>query len=306
MLLAAAAMVACSTEDPEGNGSGNGNGNGTGTDDETYVENADGTFTYHGDTYKTVTLSNGSVWMAEPLRYVPEGFTPSGDPAADSHIWFPYKLENNVTPPTKISADKAVALTDEESIKENGYLYDMYAALGGVEVTVDNADSFEGAQGICPPGWHIPTRADFFALCGLSNKAATGEEGNKVDENALFYDETYGGGKISLYDDAGWNYVRSGYRNRNGYSGTGSYQLTQLYSGNTTMEGQYGTPALTYMMSSTCYKPKYSTSAPTELTDIQFFSQMTTFTKIYPEGRVNVAYCSILSGQQLRCVKDAQ
>ena len=30
--------------------------------------------------------------MAEPLRYVPDGYTPSSDPAADSHIWYPYEL----------------------------------------------------------------------------------------------------------------------------------------------------------------------------------------------------------------------
>ena len=54
------------------------------------------------------------------------------------------------------------------------------------------------------------------------------------------------------------------------------------------------------------YKPIYSTANPDELTNIQFFGQMTTFTSIYPEGRINVAYVSTLSGQQLRCVKDSE
>lgn len=94
---------------------------------------------------------------------------------------------------------------------------------------------------------------------------------------------------------------------QNGFAATPVYQLTTFYSGNTTaetLEKYKGQPALTYIMSSTCYKPKYSTSDPTQLTDIQFFSQMTSFTKIYPEGRINVAFTSTKSGQQLRCVKD--
>ena len=45
------------------------------------------TLTYGGVTYKTVTLSNGQTWMAEPLRYVPDGMTVSSDPADDNaHI----------------------------------------------------------------------------------------------------------------------------------------------------------------------------------------------------------------------------
>ena len=42
---------------------------------------------------------------------------------------------------------------------------------GGKEVTEENCYEFEGAQGICPEGWHIPTRPEFVGLCGLSNKA---------------------------------------------------------------------------------------------------------------------------------------
>lgn len=57
--------------------------------------------------YKTVTLSNGTTWMAEPLCYLPKGYTPSTDPTADSHIWYPYEIVNNV----------AVATTDESAIK---------------------------------------------------------------------------------------------------------------------------------------------------------------------------------------------
>lgn len=272
---------------------------------DTNFEEHDGYFVYYGETYKTIKLANGTTWMAEPLRYVPEGYTPSSDPTADSHIWYPYKLiveDGN----TKLTADGAEALTDEASIKKLGYFYDMYIALGSKEVTEENCYEFEGAQGICPEGWHIPTREEFLNLCGLSN-AAVGETGNKKNENALFYDASYGGGNISKYNVAGWNYVLSGVRMQNNFTSAPSYQLSRIYSGNTTEEilAKYANqPALTYIMSSTCYKPNYSTTDPTLLTNIQFFGQMTTFSKTYSEGRVNVSYVSIKSGQQLRCVKD--
>lgn len=54
-LLAAAALVAACQKPSNGGGP---------------VD--DNTLSYGGVTYKTVTLSNGQTWMAEPLRYVPE------------------------------------------------------------------------------------------------------------------------------------------------------------------------------------------------------------------------------------------
>lgn len=257
-------------------------------------------FIYDGETYKTVKLDNGSIWMAEPLRYVPEGYTPSDDPTADAHIWYPYKLIDNDGVINTVSADGAEALTDSESIKKFGYLYDMSIALGGVKITEENIHNYEGVQGICPKGWHIPTRADFYALCGLSNKDDSGTEtGNQVNENALFYDEEYQGGKWTKYNDAGWNYVMSGARMKSNKNAAPQYQLTRFYSGNTTaamLEKYEGTPALTYIMSSTGY---VSTNK-----NLQFFGQMTSFTSKYREGRINVAYYYNECGVQIRCIRD--
>lgn len=78
-------------------------------------------FLYDGVKYNTVTFANGTTWMAEPLIYLPKGFTPSTDPTADSHIWYPYEIVDGTT----------VATTDISTIKELGYLYDLQAALGG-------------------------------------------------------------------------------------------------------------------------------------------------------------------------------
>ena len=270
--------------------------------EEVQFEEYDGYFVYDGVTYPTVTLANGSVWMAKNLSYLPDGYTPSADGTdPEAHILYPYELVNDGGSPTSINASSAVALTDAGSIEEKGYLYDAYAIFGVNEFTEENIHGFEGAQGICPPGWHIPTRADYFALCGLSNKDDSGEEtGNQIDESALFYDENYGGGKWTSYNEAGWNYQLAGCRQLTGSSDARiyKYSLTQLYSGNTSLTDCLGQPGLNYIMSSTGYVSTVGT--------LQFFSQMTTFTKVYPEGRINVAYATLGTATPVRCVKDAE
>ena len=267
---------------------------------EVQFEEFEGYFVYDGVTYPTVTLPDGSVWMAKNLSYLPDGYEVSSDGTdPEAHILYPYELVNDSGSPASINASSARALTDAESIEEKGYLYDAYAIFGVKEITQDNIHGFEGAQGICPPGWHVPTRADYFGLCGLSNKDDSGEEtGNQTDENALFYDEAYKGGKLTLYNEAGWNYTLAGCRQLSGSSDARiyKYSLTQLWSGNSTMTDYYGNPGLNYIMSSTGYVSTVGT--------LQFFSQMTTFTNAYPEGRVNVAYATLGTATPVRCVKD--
>lgn len=306
-VLAAALLASCS--DDEKLPVDDGNGGDDGTTEETVFEEHDGYFVYHGETYKTVKLANGTTWMAEPLRYVPEGYTPSSDATEESHIWYPYELIVNEGS-DNIRADGMKVLTDEASIKKLGYFYDTYAAFGGKEVTAENCYEFEGTQGICPEGWHIPTRMELVALCGRSTWGVNDElasPGNLIDATAIFYDTQYQAGKMEKYNDAGWNYVLSGARIKSSFTATPAYQNITFYTGNTTaemLEKYKGQPTMNYMMSSTCYRPNYSTADPTVMTNLQFFAQMTTFTKTYPEGRITLAYSHYESGLQLRCVKD--
>lgn len=255
-------------------------------------------FLYDGERYSTVTLSDGRRWMAEPLRYLPQGMTPSTDPTADSHIWAPYTLDCEGS--TTISARAALPSLDAAAVKRNGYLYDMYAALGGREVTTANYTAFEGAQGICPKGWHIPTRAEYLALCGASAKTVDGPLVS--DDTALFWDKAKGYAPVAAYNEAGWNFVMSGVRMKSGYTASPAYQLTRIWSGNSTVTDWYDLQALTYLMTSTPYSYNGTAEAPKNL---QFFALMTTFTlTTYPEGRTSLAYCHVESGLQLRCIAD--
>lgn len=95
------------------------------------------TVSHEGVSYRTQRMADGRVWMAENLRYAPSG-TP--DPAAG--IYYPGE-----------------ALTDEASVARCGLLYTASAARGG---TFDPAA--EGMRGLCPAGWHLPTKAEFETL----------------------------------------------------------------------------------------------------------------------------------------------
>ena len=250
-------------------------------------------FLYDNVKYNTVTLANGTTWMAEPLIYLPKGYTPSTDPTADSHVWYPYEIK----------ADGAtVATTEESAIKELGYLYDFQVALGGKEITESNLNSFEGAQGICPKGWHIPTRLEYFNLVGKTTNDADGKVPADGDK-ALFYDAVYDGAKISSLNNAGFNYQFSGVRMATSLTGAGSYQKTAIAEDANIQTAWHGKPAMNYLMTSTAFKPVYNSTSGL-LTNIQFFGLMSTINAKYSEGRLSLSYVSIKAGMQLRCVRD--
>lgn len=250
-------------------------------------------FLYDNVKYNTVTLANGTTWMAEPLIYLPKGYTPSTDPTADSHVWYPYEIK----------ADGAtVATTEESAIKELGYLYDFQVALGGKEITESNLNSFEGAQGICPKGWHIPTRLEYFNLVGKTTNDVDGKVPADGDK-ALFYDAVYDGAKISSLNNAGFNYQFSGVRMATSLTGAGSYQKTAIAEDANIQTAWHGKPAMNYLMTSTAFKPVYNSTSGL-LTNIQFFGLMSTINAKYSEGRLSLSYVSIKAGMQLRCVRD--
>ena len=250
-------------------------------------------FLYDNVKYNTVTLANGTTWMAEPLIYLPKGYTPSTDPTADSHVWYPYEIK----------ADGAtVATTEESAIKELGYLYDFQVALGGKEITESNLNSFEGAQGICPKGWHIPTRLEYFNLVGKTTNDVDGKVPADGDK-ALFYDAVYDGAKISSLNNAGFNYQFSGVRMATSLTGAGSYQKTAIAEDANIQPAWHGKPAMNYLMTSTAFKPVYNSTSGL-LTNIQFFGLMSTINAKYSEGRLSLSYVSIKAGMQLRCVRD--
>lgn len=99
-------------------------------------------FTYGGQTYTTVQIGT-QCWMAENLN-------------------------------VGTMVNSAITTTPHSDVSNNGviekYCYDNYpsncATYGGLydwDEAMDY-DNTTGAQGICPPTWHIPTQAEWYTL----------------------------------------------------------------------------------------------------------------------------------------------
>ena len=158
----------------------------------------DGYITYAGTRYNVVKMKDGKWWMAQNLAYLPEGCTPATDLSA---------VTAGVFAPIRINADQTAAefTTDPADVAANGYLYQAEVALGlkvGDLTTVAQAEALEGAQGICPKGWHVPTISD---ITGLVGKAISPIETNA---DAPYYDGA--NGSIKLLNEDGFNMAAYG------------------------------------------------------------------------------------------------
>ncbi len=158
----------------------------------------EGYFTYDNVKYNVVKMDDGKWWMAQNLAYVPAGFTPASELTA---------VTAGVFMPLKLNADGSAAefATDDETIAANGYLYQSEVALGlkvGDLTSVAQAEALEGAQGICPTGWHVPTIDDIVGLIGKAVSPIT------TNTEAPYYDGA--NGSIALLNADGFNMAAVG------------------------------------------------------------------------------------------------
>jgi uncharacterized protein (TIGR02145 family) len=153
-----------------------------------------GTFTdsRDGKTYEWVEIGT-QTWMAENLNYAAtDSKCGSGDTLSD----------NNTT-----------------TCNTYGRLYDWRTAMNG---SASSSENPSGVQGVCPPSWHIPSKAEWDVLmmavggsstAGTKLKATSGWSNNGNGTNDYGFSALPGGrgyitvksGKLSL------NYSGSGY-----------------------------------------------------------------------------------------------
>lgn len=244
---------------------------GAGTSEAATVE-------WGGVKYKIVTLKDGRTWMAENLRYVPEGKTPSSDPADGSGVWYPCNL------------DKAA---DPSLVETNGLLY-SYPVLLGLEggLTADNYNTKEAAQGICPDGWHIPTCDEWLKLAGSGS-------GGLSDPTSPYFDSAQSGGSIVRLNEDGFNFSGCGYVNANNATATPAYMANKSAAD----ASAFG---MGYYAGSTAYQITYNTAgdAASGVKNIQYYAALLTYNTSY--NRVTVAYNSGFCGVPVRCIKDAE
>lgn len=270
---------------------------------------------YGGDKYDIVKLSNGSVWMATPLHYVPDGAAISDDPKA-AKICYPQGFsEVEARTDTTFNEDGTIKtaswkhsevfapLKDNESISKCGLLY-SWDIVFGEAITKDNYNTFEGKQGICPKGWHVPTIAEWKALVGN----ITGDK--EVDKTALFYNEEYDGGVIADIEAAGFSFGFTGMISASKYSATNVISPAM-----TTVESYVSRPSMTYVASSTGKEPAAGKDATQMYALASTFSAPTwdkttnSFpeTGKYPKGRLTGMYANFAGGfVQVRCVRDSE
>ena len=147
---------------------------------------------YAGVQYSVAKMDDGKWWMTQNLAYLPAGITPASDlSAVTAGVFYPLKLN---------SASTALEFdTSASAVSAKGYLYQSEVALGkkvGDLTTVAAAQALEGAQGICPNGWHVPTGAEIVALVGKS-------VGYTTDTTAPYYDGA--NGSIVMLNADGFN-----------------------------------------------------------------------------------------------------
>lgn len=249
---------------------------------------------YGGVGYAVVKMKDGRWWMAENLRYVPDGKSVSDDASDGSGLWYPCVSNTDKT------ADKTA-----DGIAQKGYLYDMATALGVSAITAENCATFDGAQGICPNGWHIPTALEAYALVGQMN--------NVADSSTAPY---VGTTNLPALNADGFNMIPYCYINRTASTAKGAYQA--LVSA---VDSQ---PSMGYWVLSTMrkvlpdgtasnYKGSidewggWSYATPTYNTDntvknIQFYGLMTT--RNASNDKLVIANSNYLSGMFVRCIKN--
>ena len=171
----------------------------TGGGDSSFEENLDeGYFVYAGTRYNIVRMKDGKWWMAQNLAYLPEGYTPATElTAVTAGVFAPIRVNEAHT--------GAEFSTDEALVAANGYLYQAEVALGlkvGDLTTVAAAQALEGAQGICPKGWHVPTIGD---ITGLVGRAVSPIQTN---DSAPYLKD--GNGSIALLNADGFNVTAYG------------------------------------------------------------------------------------------------
>ena len=249
------------------------------------VKQDGGVFVYGGETYQAVQMKDGKWWMAENLRYIPSGMSPSDDATnVGSGIWYPLVIDvlDENTASVKFS-------TDASDIKANGYLYSTEVALGlkPGDITVDNAGDFEGVKGICPSGWHIPTKAD---ILGLVGKTA---DKNDTNADAPYYDAELNGGNGSaaMLNADGFNA---------GAWGAVSIANAAAVKGTTmgAIKAYQGGMNTGYIAGSTMRQ--VTTNDDGSLKNVQYVALMPNMNN----GTYNGAWNNYRNGVSVRCVKD--
>ena len=140
--------------------------------------------------YRIKKMGDGRWWMIDNLCFSNKGIT-IGDGICG--VWYPCN-------DTALEPDETT-----DGIISKGLLYSDAVAFN-TNITKTTAKRQEGAQGICPAGWHIPTLAEFMALVGKCQNSQI-----PVNTDAPYYDAARNCGSLPMLKAAGFVGRESGY-----------------------------------------------------------------------------------------------
>ncbi len=250
-------------------------------------EEFDTYFVYDGESYNFTTIGDVTI-MTENLRYIPSGMSVSSDATDGSGLWYSCTLTTD-----DAGTVTAAANTTDSS---KGYLYNFSTAMCGEEFTADNYDQFDGSQGICPKGWHIPSYDEWF---GLSGQALSVSD----DKTAPFYNadgDAYGSSYSSVItaNEVGFNFTFAGAVVSSKYNTT---TVKESYTSTTATPAEksvgdasfVGMPGINYYMVST---GKSTTT---------LWTMMSGFAYNNVDGKFYLLSTGTTTGQAVRCVRDS-
>ena len=160
-------------------------------------------FVYGGQTYKTIKIGN-QIWMAENLNY-------------------------------KVSGSECYD-NSEGSCDRYGRFYDWARAMALPTTSPSYCNNYECVvsakhQGICPDGWHIPTRGEWETLIkyvdpasATSQISTSNNAGKKLREEFGFATQLY------YYEGDRRNFYWTATQNGSGYSSAGAGRYMISYS----------------------------------------------------------------------------
>lgn len=167
-----------------------------------------------GNVYKVGLMADGKWWTLENVRYEIPDLTTYPKRMGSGGGWSPSTWGPGIE-------------NDERHVGREGYLYGWTAAMQG--------SLSEGAQGVCPTGWHIPSDTEW---SNLVNAIGT-DAGRKMKANMSLNGHNANGNNAS-----GFAGVSAGRRDAGGtfnYRGTLAYFWSSSGSGSSAWFRELGT-----------------------------------------------------------------
>lgn len=131
------------------------NSEGTGYGEDLVLKTAEGSFEYMGDRYGYVTIGD-QIWMNQNLRYLPS-VNSIDDKSESQERYYVYEYEGS---------DLEQAKKQETYVKYGTY-YNWPAMM---QNEPPSQTSPSDVRGICPTGWHVPSKAEYEELLDFAGK----------------------------------------------------------------------------------------------------------------------------------------